>query len=242
MKKEKFIKLISEKSGVKKKRLEEISEEVFRQMQANLAKFGNVVIKNLGVFRLEVNGPKVILKKNNLRKIIPPAFDIKFDSIPDSIALKEELLSVEDMSKAISIKFGMSYSDSNRIVRMIFESIVENVRQGSEIQFEGFGKFRRPKEREMEQGIIFIPAKKFSKRINKVFSGLKERELAMPAVPDDYSGEAVTKEIEGEVHPEGQGQEKNQPVRRKLVSDALVKLHNEITKKSDDENEKGLWR
>ena len=86
----------------------------------------------------------------------------------------------DDIISAVSIEFGLSNIQSEKVVTGIFNSIAQELKKNSGFKFKKFGKFKLITDKEKTpklSSVRFTPSKKLSQRVNSNFENLKKIKL-----------------------------------------------------------------
>ena len=86
----------------------------------------------------------------------------------------------DDIISAVSIEFGLSNIQSEKVVTGIFNSIAQELKKNSGFEFKKFGKFKLITDKEKTpklSSVRFTPSKKLSQRVNSNFENLKKIKL-----------------------------------------------------------------
>ncbi len=161
----------------------------------------------------------------------------------------------ERIISAVSIEFGLSREQSEAAVNNIFTSINQLLRKNKNLEIQKFGKFKLIQDNGGDSPVIkFIPSKKLSQRVNSNFENLTKVKMknTVLQITDEKQIEPAKEEITELVT----GSDDNIVVDlnsdedeiviteapRKLISDDVIKLHNEITEeKEDNPSGTNLW-
>jgi len=250
-----LIKIISEKSEIKKKKAEKIFDTVIDIISTDLKKRKNVYINDFGIFEIIRIHPEVLVNTENIKTVIPPRDIVKFGYYKESdfahgISSKNgEIISV------ISIEYVLSRDTSEKIVFNIFETIKEVFNIRNNLNIPKFGDFIIEKNKSLNKGkdysIKFIPSKKLSRKVNYYFNDLKTVETDLPilkevlnikenneennkefefAISEDFKNEykEICKDKDENII-EGNYTSFDIEIKTKLISDETIKLHKEIT-------------
>jgi nucleoid DNA-binding protein len=160
---------------------------------------------------------------------------------------KEELIS------AISIEFGLSKELSEKVINSMFSAIAQSLKKNKILKLQKFGKFKIVSEKDgsdKNASIKYYPSKKIAARVNGNFDNLRKVKLKLESEAGKLESKdpetvRVLKDTSISIEKSiDEGIEiTKEEVERVLISEDLIKLHDEITKKGKDEPDKsGLWR
>lgn len=261
MNKSKLIKKIASESGIKSRKCEKFADSFFGGISKKLTEERKILIDKFGefgIFRTEI---RVIHSKENLFMVIPPGEHIEFRYI-SSNENDFDFTSVEDIINNLSIDFTLSKSETEILVSKILSKIKNNLNGKKKFEYEKFGTFKVKTDKKKNEIVKFISSGKLYKKINYCFNDLKTQKV-ITAPPEVLSeNEIISYEISEEFKSNIKEENQDSPIgiqkktneksksetskesMRKLISEEVLKLHNEITKPdkiSGEVNDDGLW-
>ena len=262
MNKDNLIKLISKRSGHKRKKCESALDTITLLISKNLRKKMNVVIDNFGSFFIKRKKTEVILIENYTKKVFPPEDYVSFE-FSENIIYKERYSDCpgkNEIVSALSVQFNISKEDASDFSECIFNTIKYCFRKNKNLDIPKLGEFKTIKDNSVESrhSVNFIPVKKLAKIINHYFNGLKPEEQKYTEIYSEYSDlipefkiseefKSEYKELckeRGDILKDEVNYNAGYGIRKKLISDELIELHKEITNSvSSEKTEKrtNLW-
>lgn len=247
MNKDNLIKLISKRSGLKRKKCESALDTITFLISKNLRNKRNVIIDNFGSFFINRKKTEVILIGNHIKKVFPPEDYISFKFSENNIhkegyslcPVKNKIIS------ALSDQFKISKEDAGVFNECIFNTIKDCFRKNRKTEIPKLGEFKNIENNsaELRNSVNFIPLKKLAKNINHYFNGLKPELQKYKDIYSEYSDSVpefkISEEFKSEykeICKESEDQFKDEVnyndvygIRKKLISDELIELHKEIT-------------
>lgn len=253
MNKDNITKQLSKELGIKKSKCSAIFTRAFEQAAKELKKRHTVSINGFGLFALKRIRTRIARDKSGALTVFPPRDTIEFMPLAESPADAE--FTPGKINSDISIYFRLSIDEAGRITEAIFQKLNKILGAGKSVEIQKFGKFKTSdKAGGQTDGsrIKFVPSKKLSSRVNGNFDNLKKMKIAYPLMPEVkyfepefLNGENAHVDVIAETSAaENSKPETQHFTRRKLLSDEVVKLHNEITdsEKKDSASPKNIWR
>lgn len=151
------------------------------------------------------------------------------------------------IKSAISIEYGLSREQSDRVVKSIFSNLSDYFIKNKKVEIQKFGKFKpvsaKSSDDSKEIKIKFIPSKKLANRINSNFEHLEKVKIrvdeAVINIAERIRDKAVDETTNQNKSTEVLTEEKNAPDTkpRKLLSEDLIKLHEEIVSETRDKKD-----
>ncbi|MBL8006205.1 MAG: HU family DNA-binding protein [Ignavibacteria bacterium] len=254
MKKKELIKIISGKTGIRKKVCKAVFDNVFERILILLCEKRYVRIENFGEFKVKRKRTEVKLNRENIKTVIPPEDIIVFKYTMNSeVSGKYDIIDknlnwfINDISETEHI----SIDSAGKIYCVIFESMNECFDRKKNIEISSFGRFIVRKKSESgtgrEEKVLFIPSGKVSGKINYNFSNLNasaypvsgeniilrnnefefmiSEEFKKTYLENSESGNEIIKEETETAESSDSG------FRKKLISAELIRLHKEITER-----------
>lgn len=149
-------------------------------------------------------------------------------------------MNTADIKSLVSIKFGLSISEADLFVANTFSIILSRLAKEKSVGIDSFGKFKSA-----NGDIRFIPSGKLERKVNMSFNNLEtvtiEAETKVPfdQQEDEYGEISVLNKTEDVKEESAKSTDTSQ---RRLISEDVVKLHNEIIKKENtDDDTFNLW-
>lgn len=237
MDKNSLIKIISLKSGLKRNNCESVFEAVLKSISKDLKEIKNVSVENFGdfcLFRVE----SIIQTRKNIKVIYPPSNQVEFLLSGENLKTESVISSPKKKEIAFEIasEFKLTDTDSEAIVNIIFCTLKESFRKNKIVFIQKFGEFKNTSNNK----IVFRPCKKLCKRINYCFNDLEIVEVRLEEKIIEEQNEfeySISEEFmknykeiceSGEADSESIIKSESFPGKKKLISDELIKLHNEI--------------
>ncbi|MFZ1320419.1 MAG: HU family DNA-binding protein [Ignavibacteria bacterium] len=169
-------------------------------------------------------------------------------------------MSRSELISGVSIQCGISRQEAESILNSIFRNISNSLNGGKDVKIKSFGEF---KPRAVLNGIErtdrteFKPAKKLNSKINKLYEYLSpSRKIydkikleniynefgIIDFVPFDNHSEKENEQFERDkINTENNLSENNELPEKRLISDKLIDLHNDIVNTEKKSSKKNLW-
>lgn len=261
MDKKKIINEVSEKTGIKKKKLNAMTDYVFKSVIRNIVNNKIAVINNFGEFRLIRRKTRIIEDKHNVYIVIPPASVIIFNLFGKNDT-RNEPDGTEEIINGMMIKFSLNADEARKIFDNIFSFVKESLLNGKKFKAELFGEFKsvklNPKDRHAE--VVFKSSKNLKAKTNYEFDNLKVCRIYIQK-PEVFEEKEkfefkISEEFRSKIKNFGQSEVihtsdiesetmKMSNNLKRLISEELLKLHREITDlgiKAKLYNDINLWR
>lgn len=237
MDKNSLIKIISLESGLKRNKCESVFDAILKSVSKDLKENKNVSVENFGDFNIIKVESKILIRKN-IKVIYPPSNQVEFILSDENLKTESGILSSKkkEITFEIANEFKLTYTDSEDIVNIIFNTLKESFRKNKIVFLQKFGEFKTSTNNKVE----FKPSKKLYKRINYCFNDLEINEVSLEEKIIEEQNEfeySMSEEFmknykeiceSGEVIIESKFNTESFPGKKKLISDELIKLHNEI--------------
>ena len=155
-----------------------------------------------------------------------------------------------ELISGVSIQCGISRQEAESILNSIFKNISNSLKEGEDVKIKSFGEF---KPRASLNGIErtdrteFKPAKKFYSKINKLYEYLtpSRKIYDKTRLENIYNEFGIKDFIPADIHSEKINENKltenNELPEKRLISDKLINLHNEIVNPEKKSVKKNLW-
>lgn len=165
-----------------------------------------------------------------------------------------------ELISGVSIQCGISRQEAESVLNSIFRRISKSLNDGEDVKIKSFGEF---KPRSSISGIErtdrteFNPAKKFKSKLNrlyeymsssrKIYDKIKLENIfnefgIKDFVPADKSSEKENEQFEKDkFNTENILSENIQLPEKRLISDKLIDLHNDIVNPEKKSSKKNLW-
>lgn len=254
MKKKDIIKIISRKTGIRKKVCKSVINIIFEKILEMLCEKKYVYIENFGEFKVKRKRTEVKLNKENIKTVIPPEDIIEFKLIKNSAVISINDIINKNLSGIIhdiSETEQISPDKAGKMFCGIFESLKECFDKKKSAEISSFGIFIVRKKSESvidtEEKIVFIPSGKVSRKVNYNFSNLhtsvcplsdesifmRNNEFEFRISEEFKKTYRENAESDNEMMNENteSAERSDSGFGKKLVSAELIRLHNEITER-----------
>lgn len=252
MKKKELIKIISGKTGLKKKVCKSFLENVFERIPGLLSENKYVHIENFGEFKILRKRTEVKLNRENIKTVIPPEDYIDFRYTGNSEVTGADVMNIRNLSgiiRDVSEAGNISIDSAGKIFYGIFETMKDCFDKKKSVEISSFGIFHLRNKSVTGTGketkIVFIPSEKVSRKVNYNFSNLQTY-ICSVSSDDNISGKnefefkisedfkkAYRENADNEnefIYEESETAESIETgFGKKLISTELIKLHKEIT-------------
>lgn len=261
MNKKRVIKAVSDISGIKKKKINEMADYVFKVITDIIVINKIVVINNFGEFRLIKRNTRIIKDKNDVYIVIPPSNVIIFNLFKSEEHRKNSMNS-EEIINRMMIKFSINDEDATMIFKNIFSTVRDFLLKGKKFKAGSFGEFQSVKlnSKDRHAEVIFKSSGKLKAKTNYEFENLKVCRIYIQKPEVFEEKEQFEFEITEEFKSKLKDLKENEFVQttdiesetvkisnnlKRLISEELLKLHREITDlglKTKQFNEVNLWK